>query len=167
MLLANFILEKIFQKYMSPEDLEAEKERNMEYFNWELWSHKCDYILIYRKSYSIFSYRRVRSTFRKAVDTQEMEKCMQQEITRVALDAMGGDNAPGELVKGAVDAVNGRSDIKVLLVGQQDVVEKELKQYSYPKEQIEVVHAEEVIETAEPPVNAIRKKKQSSNCHSI
>lgn len=83
---------------------------------------------------------------------------MQQEITRVALDAMGGDNAPGELVKGAVDAVNGRSDIKVLLVGQQDVVEKELKQYSYPKEQIEVVHAEEVIETAEPPVNAIRKR---------
>ena len=63
---------------------------------------------------------------------------MQQEITRVALDAMGGDNAPGELVKGAVDAVNGRSDIKVLLVGQQDVVEKELKQYSYPKEQIGV-----------------------------
>lgn len=118
--------------------------------------------MIYRKSYSIFSYRRVRSTFRKAVNTQEMEKCMQQEITRVALDAMGGDNAPGELVKGAVDAVNGRSDIKVLLVGQQDVVEKELKQYSYPKEQIEVVHAEEVIETAEPPVNAIRKKKQSS-----
>ena len=50
----------------------------------------------------------------------------------------------------------------MLLVGQQDVVEKELKQYSYPKEQIEVVHAEEVIETAEPPVNAIRKKKQSS-----
>ena len=42
------------------------------------------------------------------------------------------------------------------------MVEKELKQYSYPKEQIEVVHAEEVIETAEPPVNAIRKKKQSS-----
>ena len=86
-----------------------------------------------------------------------MEKCKQQDITRVALEAMGGDNAPGELVKGAVDAVNGRSDIKVLLVGQQDVVEKELKQYSYPKEQIEVVHAEEVIETAEPPVNAIRK----------
>ena len=89
---------------------------------------------------------------------------MQQEITRVALDAMGGDNAPGELVKGAVDAVNGRSDIKVLLVGQQDVVEKELKQYSYPKEQIEVVHAEEVIETAEPPVNAIRKKETVINC---
>ena len=87
---------------------------------------------------------------------------MQQEITKVAVDAMGGDNAPAELVKGAVDAVNGRSDIKVLLVGQQDVVNKELEKYTYPKEQIEVVHAEEVIETAEPPVNAIRRKKQSS-----
>ena len=85
-----------------------------------------------------------------------------QNVTKVAVDAMGGDNAPGELVKGAVDAVNGRRDIKVLLVGQQDVVKEELAKYNYPEDQIEVVHAEEVIETAEPPVNAIRKKKQSS-----
>ena len=85
-----------------------------------------------------------------------------QEITRVALDAMGGDNAPAELVKGAVNAVNGRNDIKVFLVGQQDAVRQELEKYDYPKEQIEIVHADEVIETAEPPVNAIRKKKQSS-----
>ncbi len=53
-------------------------------------------------------------------------------------------------------------NIKVLLVGQKDAVEEELKKYDYPKDQIEVIHAEEVIETAEPPVNAIRKKKQSS-----
>ena len=85
---------------------------------------------------------------------------MQQ--TTVVLDAMGGDNAPAEPVKGAVDAVNGRSDIKVLLIGQEDVVRAELSKYTYPEEQIEVVHAEEVIETAEPPVEAIRKKKQSS-----
>ncbi len=85
-----------------------------------------------------------------------------QEITRVALDAMGGDNAPAELVKGAVNAVKGRNDIKVFLVGQQDAVRQELEKYDYPKEQIEIVHADEVIETAEPPVNAIRKKKQSS-----
>ena len=38
------------------------------------------------------------------------------EITRVAVDAMGGDNAPGEIVKGAVDAINLRKDIKVFLV---------------------------------------------------
>lgn len=87
---------------------------------------------------------------------------MQQEKTKVVLDAMGGDNAPKELVKGAVDAVCGRTDIKILLVGQQDIVQKELEQYTFPKEQIEIVHAEEVIETAEPPVNAIRRKKQSS-----
>ena len=85
-----------------------------------------------------------------------------QEITKVVVDAMGGDYAPIEPVKAAVDAVNGADNIKVVLVGQKDVVEAELKKYTYPAEQIEVVHAEEVIETAEPPVNAIRKKKQSS-----
>lgn len=85
-----------------------------------------------------------------------------QDMIRVAVDAMGGDNAPGEIVKGAVEAVATRNDIKVLLVGQQDVVAEELGKYDYPKEQIEIVHAEEVIETAEPPVMAIRRKKDSS-----
>ena len=84
------------------------------------------------------------------------------EITRVALDAMGGDNAPGEIVKGAIDAIHKRKDIKVFLVGQEDLIEKELKQYTYEKDQIEIVNATEVIETAEPPVMAIRKKKDSS-----
>ena len=84
------------------------------------------------------------------------------EITRVAVDAMGGDNAPAEIIKGAIDAVNKREDIKVLLVGQEDVVKKELAGYTYREEQVEVVNATEVIETAEPPVMAIRKKKDSS-----
>lgn len=85
-----------------------------------------------------------------------------QTITKVALDAMGGDNAPAEIVKGAVDAVTSRGDIKVYLVGQTDVVQEELNKYPYPKERIEIVEAPEVIEMAEPPVQAIRKKKQSS-----
>ncbi len=85
-----------------------------------------------------------------------------QEITTVVLDAMGGDNAPGEMIKGAVDAVNMRDDIKVILVGQEDVIKEEMEKYQYPDDRIEIVHAEEVIETAEPPVNAIRKKKNSS-----
>lgn len=84
------------------------------------------------------------------------------EVIKVAVDAMGGDNAPGEIVKGTVEAVQTRKDIKVFLVGQEDVVNQELEKYTYNKDQIEVVHAEDVIETAEPPVNAIRKKKQSS-----
>ena len=84
------------------------------------------------------------------------------ETVRVAVDAMGGDNAPGEIVKGAVEAVQAEKDIKVFLVGRQDAVNAELAKYTYDKKKIEVVHAEEVIEMAEPPVNAIRKKKQSS-----
>lgn len=84
------------------------------------------------------------------------------EMIKVAVDAMGGDHAPLEIVKGAVEAVKTREDIKVFLVGQEEAVRKELEQYTYKPDQIEVVHAEEVIETAEPPVNAIRKKKQSS-----
>lgn len=83
-------------------------------------------------------------------------------MIRVAVDAMGGDNAPGEIVKGAVDAVSQRSDIEVLLVGQEDAVTGELGKYTWPKEQIRVIPASEVIETEEPPVNAIRKKKDSS-----
>lgn len=84
------------------------------------------------------------------------------DITRVALDAMGGDYAPGEMVKGAVEAVKQRKDIKVLLTGQEELLKKTLSEYTYPKEQIEIVNATEVIETAEPPVMAIRKKKDSS-----
>ena len=84
------------------------------------------------------------------------------EITKVALDAMGGDNAPQAVVQGAVDVALKREDIKIFLVGQEDVVNAELQKYTYPKERIEVVHASEVIETAEPPVMAIRKKKDSS-----
>lgn len=84
------------------------------------------------------------------------------EITNIALDAMGGDNAPAEIVKGAVEAVEREPAMKVFLVGLQEAIEKELIKYQYNKSQIEIVHAPEVIATAEPPVNAIRKKKDSS-----
>lgn len=87
---------------------------------------------------------------------------LNEEITVVAVDAMGGDNAPAEIVKGAVDAISKRDDIKILLVGIQNVIEQELSKYEYNKEMIEIVNATEVIETEEPPVNAIRKKKDSS-----
>ena len=83
-------------------------------------------------------------------------------MVKVAVDAMGGDNAPSEIVKGAVEAVEERKDISVVLVGNQPIVEEELAKYQYPKEQIEIRHASEVILTEEPPVNAIRKKKDSS-----
>ena len=84
------------------------------------------------------------------------------EITVIALDAMGGDNAPGEMVKGAVDALGREQDIKVYLLGKEDIVNAELQKYTYDKNRLEVVNTTEVIETAEPPVNAIRRKKDSS-----
>ena len=84
------------------------------------------------------------------------------ECVNVAVDAMGGDNAPTEIVKGAVEAVNADKRVKVFLVGKEPVIREELKAYTYDAEQLEVVHAEEVIETAEPPVMAIRRKKDSS-----
>lgn len=80
----------------------------------------------------------------------------------VALDAMGGDNAPGQIVKGAVDAVNIDNGIFVYLVGRQELIKEELSKYTYNNEQIEVVDARDVIETGEAPVMAVRRKKDSS-----
>ncbi len=85
-----------------------------------------------------------------------------QEIVQVVVDAMGGDNAPVEPIKAAVEAVSSRKDIHVILTGRQEVILAELAKYTYPKEQITVRHTTEVIETGEPPVNAISKKKDSS-----
>lgn len=84
------------------------------------------------------------------------------EFVNVAVDAMGGDYAPLEIVKGAIEAVNENSHVKVFLTGQEDKINSELAKYTYNKEQVEVVPASEIIEMAEPPVMAIRKKKDSS-----
>ena len=85
-----------------------------------------------------------------------------QDLVRIVVDAMGGDNAPQSTVKGTVDALNKSQEISVFLVGQEEVINKELEQYTYPKERLTIVPASEVIEMAEPPVMAIRKKKDSS-----
>ncbi|MBP9999944.1 MAG: phosphate acyltransferase PlsX [Clostridiales bacterium] len=85
------------------------------------------------------------------------------EKVRIVLDAMGGDNAPGEQIKGAVEAIKERKDIVVILTGDQEKIKSELSKYpDYPKDQIEIVHTTEVIAMAEPPVIAIKKKKDSS-----
>ena len=84
------------------------------------------------------------------------------ETVNVAVDAMGGDNAPVEIVKGAIEALNEEKKIKLFLLGRREAIEPELAKYTYDKDRVEVVHTEEVIETAEPPVMAIRKKKDSS-----
>lgn len=80
----------------------------------------------------------------------------------VALDAMGGDFAPGEQVKGAVDAVNENSNIAVKLFGVEESINAELSKYQYDKSRIEVVHAPSTIEFTDSPVDAIKHKKDSS-----
>ena len=83
-------------------------------------------------------------------------------MIRVAVDAMGGDYAPAEMIAGAVAAVNEKKDIQVLLVGREEEICSRLSGHTYDKDRIQVVNATEVIATEEPPVNAIRKKKDSS-----
>lgn len=84
------------------------------------------------------------------------------KTVNVALDAMGGDNAPLEIVKGAVDAVKEQDNVRVYLTGRREAIEAELSKYEYPKERICIAEASEVIEMGEPPVMAIRKKRDSS-----
>ncbi len=83
---------------------------------------------------------------------------------KVALDAMGGDFAPLEPVKGAIEAINELSDIKVVLVGNKVEIEEELLKYRYDKDRIEILHTEEKILMHEdqPPALAVRKKKKAS-----
>ena len=89
-------------------------------------------------------------------------------MTRIARDAMGGDNAPGEIVRGGVEAAAGLEDVKVFLVGVKEQIDAELAKY--PKEvaaatkkgTLEVVHAPDVAEMDESPVTAVRKKKDCS-----
>ena len=85
-----------------------------------------------------------------------------EKIVKVAVDAMGGDNAPLEVVKGAVEASNAESRVKIYLCGKEPLIREELAKYTYDPDKIEIVHCTEVIETAEPPVNAVRRKKDSS-----
>lgn len=86
---------------------------------------------------------------------------MPKSIT-IAVDAMGGDNAPAEIIKGAVLAVQEKKDIKVVLTGDEEVIRKGLSEYNYDKERLIIVHAPEVITNCEAPVLAIRRKKNSS-----
>ena len=84
------------------------------------------------------------------------------EKIRIAADAMGGDNAPEEIVKGVIAAVNNMQDISVILVGRQKEIEACLKGQAYPGGSISVVNAEDGIGMDEHPVESIRRKKDSS-----
>lgn len=81
---------------------------------------------------------------------------------RVVVDAMGGDEAPRVPVQGAIEAMQENQNIVITLVGQEDVIHTELEKYQYDEKRMHIVHADEVIGFDEPPVMAVRKKKNSS-----
>ena len=80
---------------------------------------------------------------------------------RIALDAMGGDHAPGPIVAGAVDAVRDVPDLSVVLVGDRAQIEAELGAAGdAPRDRLPIVHASEVVGMHEKPVEALRKKRE-------
>ncbi|MDF3002092.1 MAG: plsX [Bacillota bacterium] len=80
---------------------------------------------------------------------------------KIVVDGMGGDNAPAEIVKGAVEA-SAQTLHEIILVGDETKIINELSKYKYNKDQIKVVHASEVITNEDAPVKAVRTKTDSS-----
>ncbi len=85
-------------------------------------------------------------------------------MVKILVDAFGGDNAPVEIIAGAIDAVNEKEGFGVVLVGKENVINEELKKYSFNKERVSILNANDVITCEEEPTLAIRRKPESSIC---
>ena len=86
---------------------------------------------------------------------------------RIAIDAFGSDNAPLPEVEGAILAIKEEVCEKVLLVGKEKVLYKELEKYFYDKDRIEVIHASEIISMTDSPSRIVKQKKDSSIVKSV
>ena len=87
---------------------------------------------------------------------------------RIAVDAMGGDHAPAEIVKAAAEASRALPDVaKLLLVGDSETVKRELGKHPHRADKIEVIHASEVVAMDESPALAVKRKKDSSISRSV
>ena len=80
---------------------------------------------------------------------------------KIALDAMGGDHAPGKIVKGALDACQLYEDVKIVLLGKESAILEVLAE-DYPQDRIEILNTDEIITMSDSPARAIKKKKDSS-----
>ena len=79
-------------------------------------------------------------------------------MKKIAVDAMGGDNAPQALVEGVNQAIRDFDDIEIVLYGD----EAKIKDYLTATERVSIVHTEEKIDSDDEPTRAIRRKKQAS-----
>ena len=82
-------------------------------------------------------------------------------MTKIILDAMGGDNAPQSTVGGAVLALERDRELSLILTGRKDVIETELKKYSYDRSRLEIVDCPDVIDMNDIPTEAVKRKQSS------
>ena len=80
---------------------------------------------------------------------------------KIAVEAMGGDNAPQEIVKGAVQALKDDKEIEVIFIGDEEAIRQELKTLDYAEE-IEIIHTDQSIDMTESPKVALQEKEQAS-----
>ncbi len=83
-------------------------------------------------------------------------------MVTVAVDVMGGDYAPGEILKGVSKALSKQPDCRVVLLGNKEVLEEGVKQYNLPMDRVELAATTQVITNEESPVKAVSGKKDSS-----
>ena len=81
---------------------------------------------------------------------------------RIAIDAMGGDYAPDEIIKGACEAKDLMPEDELVLVGDTDIIETHLAALKVKSDTFRIIHAPEIIGMDEPPVESLRKKRKSS-----
>ncbi len=83
-------------------------------------------------------------------------------MIKIAVDGMGGDYAPQLVVEGAVQAANSFEDLEIIITGREDAIKRELYRHKVTGGKIAIRHASEVVEMSDSPVQAIKKKKDSS-----
>lgn len=86
---------------------------------------------------------------------------------KIAIDGMGGDNAPKAVVEGVIRATEEFKDIEFYITGPEELIREEIQKCNYTGNKINIVNASEVITNNEHPVMAIRKKKESSICKAL
>lgn len=82
-------------------------------------------------------------------------------MDKIIVDGMGGDNAPASVCEGVAKALNGDKNLYIILTGRKEVLEGELKKYSYPAERLEIVDCPDVVDMNDIPTEAVKKKESS------
>ncbi len=82
----------------------------------------------------------------------------------ILIDAFGGDNSPEQIIAGTIDALNERQGFNAVLVGKEEVIKEQLKNYTFDEKRVSILHASDVITCEEEPTVAVRRRPDSSIC---